>query len=293
MFNSRIHEVWDVCVLPGKYWYYGLVVSSFVILFVALQHRREWKLLVLQLFVASIIHPIELIILTTNGYTYLPGITNTNTDVTLGAYISDFLIVPATAVLISAFSLSWRYRLIFAAIFTGIDWYFTVLGIYQHFWWKSIYTGIGLLILYQISSFLWGQLSKNYHSFVFRLFSIYLAYFALQSAFTFALNQGGELFILQMSSIPLGPLKTMSILSSLYQVIIGILITLFIGTRMRFRYRLINLCLIVVVNWLLEYAGIFLSKGDFVVQHLLIVPLVATIIVSILFKKARLNYLFP
>ncbi|QJW45398.1 hypothetical protein HA075_06020 [bacterium BFN5] len=279
--------------MPGKYWYYGLVVISFVILFVALQHRREWKLLVLQLFVASVIHPVELVILTTNGYTYLPGITDTNTDVTLGAYISNFLIVPATAVLISAFSLSWRYQLVSAVLFTGIDWFFTSLGIYQHFWWKSIYTGIGLLILYQISGFLWRQLLKPKHSFVFQLLSIYLAYFALQSALTFALNQGGELFILQMASSQLGPLKTMSILSSLYQVIIGVLITLFIGIRMRFRYRLLNLCSIFLINWLLDYAGIFVSNGDFAVQHLLVVPLVATIIVSILFNKAGLSYLFP
>lgn len=280
-------------MLPGRYWYYGLIVSSFVILFVALQHRREWKLLVLQLFVASVIHPVELVILTTDGYTYFPGITDTTTDVLLGAYISNFLIVPATAVLISAFSLSWRYQLSISVIFVGIDWFFTVLGIYQHFWWNSIYTGIGLLILYQISSFLWCQLLKSKHSFVFRLLSIYLAYFALQSVLTLALNQGGELFILQLASIPLEPIKTMSILSSLYQVVIGILITLFIGIRMRFRYRLLNLCIIVLVNWLLDYAGMFVSNGDFVVQHLLAVPLVATIALSILFKKAQLNYLFP
>lgn len=280
-------------MLPGKFWYYGLVVISFVILFVALQHRREWKLLVLQLFIASVIHPAELVILTTNGYTYLPGITDTTTDVLLGAYISNFLIVPATAVLISAFSLSWRYQLSIAVLFMGIDWFFTVLGIYQHFWWNSIYTGIGLLILYQISSFLWCQLLKSKHSFVFRLLSIYLAYFALQSVLTLALNQGGELFILQLASIPLEPLKTMAILSSLYQVIIGVLITIFIGIRMRFRYRLLNLCSIVLINWLLDYAGMFVSNGDFTVQHLLAVPLVATIALSILFKKAQLNYLFP
>lgn len=280
-------------MLPGRYWYYGLIVISFVILFVALQHRREWKLLVLQLFVASVIHPVELVILTTNGYTYFPGITDTTTDVLLGAYISNFLIVPATAVLISAFSLSWRYQIGIAVLFMGIDWFFTVLGIYQHFWWNSIYTGIGLLILYQISSFLWGQLLKSKHSFAFRLLSIYLAYFALQSVLTLALNQGGELFILQLASIPLEPLKTMSILSSLYQVIIGVLITIFIGIRMRFRYRLLNLCSIVLINWLLDYAGMFVSNGDFTVQHLLAVPLVATIALIILFKKAQLNYLFP
>ncbi|MPN56328.1 hypothetical protein SDC9_204016 [bioreactor metagenome] len=62
---------------------------------------------------------------------------------------------------------------------------------------------------------------------------------------------------------------------------------------MRFRYRLLNLCSIVLINWLLDYAGMFVSNGDFTVQHLLAVPLVATIALSILFKKAQLNYLFP
>lgn len=136
--------------MRGAYWYGGLVIVSLFLLLVALWHKKEYKLLILHLAVAGTIHPFEVLVINFKAYRYMPGIMPGIGDNILGAYASDLFIVPATTVVISAFSLSWRSRILFAVAFTFIDWYFTVIGIYEHYWWKSIYTGIGIIILYDI-----------------------------------------------------------------------------------------------------------------------------------------------
>ncbi|WP_425060168.1 hypothetical protein SCACP_08350 [Sporomusa carbonis] len=280
--------------MSGTYWYYGLVVASLVLLIAALQHRRDWKLLVLHLSIFSLIHPFEVVVLTTNGYVYLPGILPAAADNFAGAFISDFFIIPASAVFISAFSLSWRFILCFAALFTGIDWYFTSLGIYQHFWWKSIYTGIGLIVLYAISAWLWSNLHKSRPPLLFRLLIIHFTYFALQSAITFAVNRGGQLFTMQMASLPLDePDKMMNVLISIYQLIVSATVVLCMGLKLPFRYRTLGIGVIVGLNWVIEHFGIFVPQANISPYHIIFVPVLASVLLQILFKITRVDYLFP
>lgn len=282
------------CVnLSGKYWYYGLLIVSLALLVMAIRHRRNWKLLVMQLMIFAVIHPFELIILLTNGYRYWPGITDTVLDIYIGSFISNLCIVPASAMVLNAYRLSWRYKLGFAVAFTFVDWYFTVLGIYQHFWWKSIYTGLGLLILYALNDWIWSRMVRHYSSQGFRLVIIYLTYFALHTVLTFAVNQGGEVFQFQLESVPLEPVKTMALLSVLYQSVISVVVTLAIGLKTAFRYRMLGVLVIVGVNGLLGHFGIFIPQAPVTVQWLLLIPLVAIGLLSVLFKKAQLKYLFP
>lgn len=282
--------------MQPAYWYPGLVAVSLVLLIVSLRYRRDWKLLVLHLNVFSIIHPFEVFVLTMSGYCYMPGniLPAPGADNFLGAYISDLFIVPASAVVIHAFSLSWPSILCIAAIFTGIDWLFTVLGIYQHFWWKSIYTGIGLIVLYTISGWLWAGLKKQRQTLPFRLLIIHLTYFSLQSAITFAANRGGELFKMQIMNLQLGtPGIMMLILISAYQLIVSITIVLCLGLKMPLRYRVLGIGVIVALNWAIGYFDIFVPLVALSPHHLILVPIVAVTLLVVLFKAAKLGYLLP
>jgi hypothetical protein len=284
--------------VSSAYWYYGLVAVSLVLLIVALRHRRDWKLLVLHLNVSSIIHPFEVFVLVTDGYRYLPGILPESlfpigADNIMGAFISDLFIVPASAVFINAFSLSWRSILCIAAIFTGIDWLFTALGIYQHFWWKSIYTGIGLTILYTISGWLWNGLKEQRQALPFRLLIIHLTYFSLQSVITFAANRGGLLFTMQVEYFQLAPEKIMLILLSAYQLIVSAIVVLCIGLKMPLRYRILGIGVIIALNWAIGHFGIFVPQVEITPHHLILVPVVAVALLIILFRVAKLDYLFP
>lgn len=280
--------------MPSEYWYIGLVAVSFVLITAALLHRRDWKLIVLHTNVSSLIHPFEVVVLTADGYRYLPDILPTRADNYVGAYISDFFIIPASAVVISAFSLSWRSILCIAAIFTGVDWFFNVIGIYRHFWWKSIYTGIGLIVLYAISGWIWSGIQKRRQSLPFRLLIIHLSYFMIQSAITFAVNRGGQLFKMQTTYVQLfGAYKMQAVLVSIYQLIISAVIVLCIGLKMPLRYRAIGIVVIVALNWAIGHFGIFVPQVNITSHHLNLVPVAAVALLIVLFKAAKLDYLFP
>lgn len=281
--------------MPPAYWYFGLVIASLVLLILALWYRRDWKLLVLHLGIFSVIHPFELVVLATGGYTYKPGILNSpaGADNFLGAYISDLFIVPISAVIICAFLLPWRSILCIAAIFTGIDWFFTVLDIYRHFWWKSIYTGVGLIILYAISKWLWNGLEERRRSLPFRLLIIHLTFFALQSALTFAANRGGQLFMMQVPFLQLGGPKIMAFLVSAYQFIVSVTVMLCTGLKMPWRYRLTGLGVLFALNWAIGHFGIFVPQVEISPHYLILVPVVTVALLIVLFRAAELDYLFP
>lgn len=213
-------------------------------------------------------------------------------DNVLGAFISDFLIVPASAVFIQAFSLSWGPTLCIATVFTGIDWFFMALGIFQHFWWKSIYTGIGLIILYAISGWLWTGLKERHHSLPFRLLIIHLTYFAIQSLLFFAVNRGGQLFFLYVSFLDFMP-EPRVIPMSVYQLIISITVVVCIGLKMPWRYRVLGIGVIVALNWAIEYFGVFVPVVSITPHLLILVPIGAIALLIVLFKAAKLDYLFP
>lgn len=279
--------------MSAAYFYWGLIVIGFVLLISALLYRRDWKLLVLHLSISSIIHPFEVIVMSTHGYIYKPGILTVPAgDNFLGAFISDLLVVPASAVFIQAFALSWGPILCIAAVFTGVDWFFMALGIFQHFWWKSIYTGIGLIILYAISVWLWTGLKARHQSLPFRLLVIHLTYFAIQSALFFAINRGGQLFFLHVPFLDFMP-EPRVIPMSVYQLIVSITVVICIGLKIPLRYRAIGICFIVALNWAIGYFGVFVPVVS-ITSHLLILgPIGAIALLTVLFKAAKLDYLFP
>lgn len=276
-------------------WYRGLAVIGLLLLAAALLYRRDWKILVMHLNIAAILHPFEIVVLILlEAYHYMPGfLPDSRLDNYLGAYVSNSLIIPASAVAISAFSLSRAWILIFAAVFTGIDWYFTTLGIYRHLWWKSVYTGGGLIILYALSRRLWSGLQIKRPPLIFRLAVIYLTYAPIHNLIIFMTNKGGQLFRLQIPWLGDSE-KYHQALFFLHLFITAVIITLCIGLKLRLRYRLGGIALLALVNWAIGHYHIFVAHEPYIfAQQLILVPVVAVPILIILFKAAKLDYLFP
>lgn len=281
--------------MPSAYMYYGLGIFGLVLLVVSLLYKRDWKLLVLHLSVTAIIHPFEIAVLIIGeGYRYLPGIlADPRLDNYIGSYISNSLIVPASAVIINAFSLSWIYGLGIAAIFTVIDWYFTTIDIYQHMWWKSVYTGLGLAILYRISRWIWSGLQEKQPRLLFRLSIIYLTYAPIHNLLVFIVNQGGQLFRFQVPW-PGDPEKYHQGLFYLYLFLTSSIIALCMGLKIRLRYRLSGLASLCLIYWGIGKYHIFVSHMDGVSSwQLIIVPIIVMPLVIRLFGMAKLDYLFP
>ena len=282
-------------MLSSAYWYYGLIMISLILVTASFVYKKDWKILLLHLQTSAVIHPFEIIILILlNGYHYCPGILqDARLDNYLGSYVSNSLIVPASAVAINAFSLSWNYVVSIAVIFTGIDWYFTELGIYQHFWWRSFYTGIGLCILYAISKWIWRGLHDKEPSLAFRLLTIYMIYAFIHNLIVFILNKGGQLFRFHVNWF-LDSEKDHQIFFSLHLMITSIIITMCIGLELRFRYRLTGIVILVLFNWFLGQYHIFVpSGGNISAVHFILISMLALPLTILLFKLTKLKYLFP
>jgi len=284
--------VQDVVKLPSAYWYYGLILISVILTGISLYYKKCWRLLVLHIIISGIIHPVELIILLTGGYYYLPGILHDpQIDSGLGAYVSDFFIVPASAVAINAFSLSWHSTLGIAIVFTVIDWLFAKIGIYVHFWWKSIYTGIGLIILYSISKWFWRSFQEKQPSLIFRLLVIYLTYAPIHSIINFVVARLLHAFTFEVTFFT-APERNFPVFNNLHLLLTTIVVTLCIGLRVLFRYRIIGIIPLGAVNWALGYFHIF-ESALLSSQYLTLIPIIGILFIMTMYRIAKLNYLFP
>ncbi|WP_066499576.1 hypothetical protein [Abyssisolibacter fermentans] len=128
-------------------WYILLFVTS-IVSFVFTYHKSPNRKLSMA-FTFSIIgltYLIEiLLLLVFNAYTYYPGLVTDNfQDAVLGNVFSQ-VSVSTTAVLIAVYNLSNIWFLIFAAIYFTIEELFVKLGIYEQFWYKTIFTVIGYI----------------------------------------------------------------------------------------------------------------------------------------------------
>lgn len=280
--------------MPSAFWYYGLAVISVMLVAASLAHKRNLKLLVLHLAMAGIIHPFEVMVLfVLVGYRYLPGLLPEATfDNGLGAFVSDLFIVPASAVAINAFSLPWGAIAGIAAALTATDWLYAKIGIYQHFWWKSVYTGAGLLVYYAISRWMWRGLGEERTRPCFRLAVIYLAYAILHSFMAFI---AAGLLRLYRFEIPwlAEPARNHPALPSLLLYLTAAIVTLCIGLELRFRYRLAGLALLAAINWAIGYYDIFVPLAGLPSHYLIVIPAITVSILFVLFRAAGLEWLFP
>ncbi len=130
-------------------WYVLLGASSVVTMIFALKQSGNRKFTVafaLAIFgLALLIESVLGIML--NAYVYYPKIVRDRfQDAVLGNIFSQTS-VAATSALTLAYGLSAGWYVIIAAIYFFIDILFSKLGVYEHHWYKSIYTFLGFIIL--------------------------------------------------------------------------------------------------------------------------------------------------
>jgi hypothetical protein len=89
-----------------------------------------------------------ILVISFNAYTYYPKIVDDLfQDAVLGNIFSQVSISCTTALII-VYNLSYKWYFLFSIVYYLIDNLFVKLGIYQHFWYRSIYTFIGLVLLF-------------------------------------------------------------------------------------------------------------------------------------------------
>ncbi|QHW29733.1 hypothetical protein GZH47_02015 [Paenibacillus rhizovicinus] len=136
--------------MPNYMPYLLLAAASLFILTGILIRERRFYVLVIHLSFAGMIYIFEVFNLVVfQAYEYSPGIVRDKyLDSMIGSTVSNFMTVPALALLIAYYQLRWKW--IFAGAFTlgGVDLLFVHLQIYTHHWWSSSYTVITLLAFF-------------------------------------------------------------------------------------------------------------------------------------------------
>ena len=276
--------------MKPAYWYYGLVIIGLALLIISISHKKDFKLLVLSLVISDLLHAFEVFVLVVlPGYRYLPQILpDPGFDNLAGAYVSDYFIVPAFAVAINAFSLSWVSIAGIAAILTVTDWLFNNLGIYEHYWWNSLYTGIGLIILYAISKWIWQRLKKDRPSLLFRLAVVYLGFASIYSSIHFIF-----VGILQLYRFHIGwlqdPIWEHFLIASTYMHIVAAIVALSLGLKLGYRANILIVALLAVFNWLLGYYNILVPFSGFAPVFYTLIMVIAAAFLTCIFRLAKIG----
>lgn len=143
--------------MPNSFWYCGLIAISLTLTCYTLWKIRDGRLLCLHVCLAGMIEPMEYVILVLfPAYQYFPQLSSDPwIDNILGSIASNEFIIPSVAVAAAAFRLRFVWLLVISVLFMGVEWLFISMDIYGHYWWKYMYSSIGILIFLLLGKGLW------------------------------------------------------------------------------------------------------------------------------------------
>ncbi|UTE71323.1 hypothetical protein M1I95_13585 [Rossellomorea marisflavi] len=140
-----------------------LVILSLMVLGFLMMTNRDQagRIIVFWLFISGLAYVFEFLIFILGGsYEYDPAIlSNQYNDSVLGSISSQAFSVPISLTVIAVKRLKFGWILLIIAFFYFIESWFVSVGIYEHFWWKSIYTSIFLLLGAYLSKKWWKRMA--------------------------------------------------------------------------------------------------------------------------------------
>jgi len=203
-----------------------------------------------------------ILVLGFNAYTYYPKIVpDIFLDAVFGNYFSQ-ISVSSTALLLTTYKRSYIWYGVFALIYFLIDVLFINLGIYQHFWYRSIYTFFGFIIF---SWFIkkWYEKATNSTN---RLINYMSLYFGIAAISTFTIFLGQRLLGIQLlkGHFFSNTSKDNTSTGFVYQfIVINVLIILY-RSKLHWIVKSLAFSCLFMAQYLVSSAGyIYIPKGLF------------------------------
>ena len=163
-------------------WFILLFVSSIIACVVILHKANNIKFAIAFLFsIIGFTFILEaILVIGFNAYTYHPKIVSDKyLDAVFGNYFSQISIA-STALLIAVYNLPYIWYLIFSCIYFLIEELFVKLSIFEHFWYKSVYTLFGFIPFFWFIN-KWYAKAKNSTDRITNYISLFLSIFAINS----------------------------------------------------------------------------------------------------------------
>lgn len=131
-------------------WFIVISLLAFLLVVLSLWKGRvpRSRLILVFLLINGISFIFEYVIkILFHSYDYYPNVLSNHwLDSLFGALISQAIIIPSVAMFIVAFQLNVSGIMGFCLLLMGIEELFLWLGIYEHNWWKTVYTGFFVFI---------------------------------------------------------------------------------------------------------------------------------------------------
>ena len=267
--------------MPNFFLYLLLVVTALVILTVVLFIKKDPRIIVLHFTIAGIIHPFEVVVtVLLAGYRFMPQILPIQWfDNIMGAFASDLFIVPAAAVAIAVFDLGFASIAGIAVAFMGIETLFLHAGIYEHYWWKTIYTGLGLAIYFPIAKYFWQRIRSLHSGSMFHLLILFLCYITVHGPLTLVPIAFYGKYIWTVGWYA-DPIKDHIVFGVLYLYVISAISAIIIWPRTRMFLRFFGITAILGIDWALWRLGILTFLSDWNLLHLMATHITALIILG-------------
>ncbi|KUO74448.1 MAG: hypothetical protein APF81_14555 [Desulfosporosinus sp. BRH_c37] len=246
-------------------WFFLLFVTSIITNVIIFHKTNNKKFCIAFLFsIIGLSFVFEaILVLGLNAYSYYPKLfRDSYLDIIFGNYFSQ-ISISSTSLLLATFDLSYVWYGIFAIIYFIIDIIFVKLGIYEHFWYKSIYTIFGF-ILFSFLARKWYIIAKKSTNYFINYLSLY---FCVASFSTFSIFLGQRLLGIQLlrSNIFFTDINRNNTSSGfIYQFIVLNYLIILYKSRLNWIVKTLALSCLYIAQYFAYRAGyIFIHKGLF------------------------------
>lgn len=248
--------------LSNTIWYVLLGVTSIISIVLTLYKSNNRIFIIgFGLAVLGTTFHIEMALLTMfNAYRYFPKVFgDLFLDASLGNYFSQISIT-STVVLVIAYRIPSAWNLVIAGIYYLIEEFFIKLGIYQHHWYKTWYTSLGVLLFIWVCK-KWYYYLLNYpKTFIYHI-SLYLgarAVFSFMILFQyfFSIEIFNIKFIFDEFS------RNQAVLVVTYDIIWIIIMTIIHRLNLKWMWKGgLFVLLFIIEYFLIEIAGVITIKN--------------------------------
>ena len=173
--------------MPNYIPYLALILLSVLFFIFSWLKAKSKNLIVLYLTTAGLIYLFEYVVLVLfKAYEYTPGIFKDQYfDNIFGANVSDGFILPSLVCFCAIYGLSFWWVIVIILGFCGIESIFLHLHVYRHIWWKTIYTGLSLPIVFFLGRRLWHLICYNSQRLLLRAVILYFTVVSIKGTIIF------------------------------------------------------------------------------------------------------------
>ncbi|KAB2496230.1 hypothetical protein [Priestia endophytica] len=269
--------------------FFILLVLSLLLTVFILWRKSNKRLLLLFLFIGGLAHLLDFFIMfILNSYVYKPHfVQNPYYDNMLGSLVSQTFVYPTAALIVVAYNWSIFRVFLLSFLFMGIETLFLSLDIYEHFWWKTFYTGIFMFIGFLIAKKWYEGMNKGDESKWRNFLTLYFVVFVISGVGISLITVFTSLNTLSTDFFSDGE-REQIILATIYIGIVNFLYSMSVVYSANSLYTYGLLCIICAVS----YSLIMLNILEIAAVYKLLSICLYNVIVLIIIKSIHNRLLF-